>query len=740
MRKKYLYPLFVLIILTSSCMLGQKTVTLAEETKPPEKNTEGVYTTYLPMVVDKQSSADCSTSRLGAILFTEQTSGESTGPYLEALAQEGYTGVAGTPTYDMGAEYFPILADWDRTMICNTLQCLQTRIQHAQDDGIEFEYLSYGPERRDGVPDEEKYNLPWATQSAKEIADQANIPLIISYSTKQLHQEAEERGYAWDDPSQVVALLAPYGDIWMIQAADEYWRLDDNTIRPILSQRVYPPGEEFRAELIKWVGWIKAANPNIKIWIQLGLQRIGVEGENYPDADTLLAYRDSIADLVDGIYITPIYGSVEQFPVANQEMVEAFHRACSTPTGGGAFIPNPSAVEATKQSADNTPAVTAPVQPTKAAATEASYSPEDITLVEEGWTDDLELPCTPSGECMTAIPGYYYRIYENSQYPCGTQGNHQFIVVDSDPNPATPKHLFAKFLGGAVGFWYLDESNERTYFPNENAVGLLTASNNRNMFFRTTITEEHGQGVTKKIRENPGFRIVVPSYCSHDLYKGSGEYNDVDGYNRWGFTAALAAVQYVQANYNTKQVVTYGGSAGAAGAFYIGKELQNVSAIIMDSQAADLSAISQACYDGFNVFGNSYPCFCPEGGQSCMEVLAPRIGFTFNADEPYKFVEAGFDTPIYLIWNERDASIYAHLQYDNLHNALEQYNPGGASVANKVCITDPRTPPGPICNLHVPSGYDFPDTETLVNAVYNWVLQRTGDLQMMKIFLPLVKN
>jgi hypothetical protein len=706
MNKRIIYTFLILCLVNAFCFGGS--VALRAEGSRSSDNV-GNYFAFLPIALRENKTADCLSSRLGSILFTEQTSGESTGPYLESLAQEGYSGLVGTPTYERGAEYFGRLPGWDGVLICNSLECLSQKAEHASNDGLEYEYLSYDPERLDGVPDEEKYNLPWATQEARKIADRWNKPLILSYSTKQLHQEAEERGYDWDDPSEVVAMLAPYGDGWVIQAADEYWRLEDNTIRPILSQRVYPPGEQFRAQVERWVNWIRDANPDIKIWIQLGLQRIGVEGENYPSADLLLEYRSSIVDLVDGVYMTPVYGSIEQFPIANQEMVKVFHRAC-TP------------------------------QATQTEASPASLASDDIILIEEGWTDDFSMPCSPSGECLTILPGYYYRIYENPKYPCGSQGNHLFMVLDDEINTDQPKHLFAKFLGGAVGFWYSDGNGQRVYYPNERAVGLLTASYSRNMFFRTGLSEEHANGVTKKFRENGGFRILIPSYCSHDLYHGRGEFNAVDGFHRWGYSAAMEAVDYVQQHFNTKQIITYGGSAGAAGAFYVGKDQDHVAAIIMDSQAVDLSAISEACYDGYNVFGNTYPCFCPDGGETCMQVLAPRIGFKFQTDEPYQFVEKGFDKPIYYVWNERDASLYAHLQFDNLHHAIEHYKPGGHSVANKVCITDPRTPPGPVCNLHVPSSYDFPETVWLVREIYNWSLLQLGEEMGVNVLLPLILN
>jgi hypothetical protein len=705
MRYTILLSILFLLLFTN-CLSIERTVSFAEQIYPSDSDED--YSIFLPLMTSNDTSTGCVSSRLGSILFTEPTRGESTGPYLEDLAQEGYTGLVGTPTYNTGAEFFGKLPGWDRLFICNSHECLEQRAQRASNEGVDYEYLSYGPERLGGVPPEEKYNLPWATQVAREIADQWNKPLVISYSTKQLHQEAEERGYGWEDPSLIIAMLAPYGDIWMIQAADEYWRLDDGTIRPILSQRVYPPGEEFRAQVEKWVRWIRAANPEIQIWIQLGLQRIGVDGENEPSSDLVMEYRKSILDLVDGIYLTPIYGSIEQFPIANQEMVEVFHQACAAPA----------------------------VQP--AAKLTPSFSNNEITLVEEGWTDNLTLPCPPSGDCLTVLRGYYYRIYENSKYPCGSQGNHQFMVLDNHPDTTIPEHLFVKFPGGGVGFWYLDQSGQATYYPNDRATGLLTSDYFRNMFFRTSVSEEYAAGVTKKFRENPNFRMVAPSYCSHDLYMGTGEYNEVDDFYRWGYSAAMSAVDYVQQNFNTMQLITYGGSAGASGSFYIGKDQENVAAIIMDSQAADLSAISVACYDGLNVFGNAYPCFCPEGGPTCMEVFAPRIGFTFFMDEPYKFIETGFNRPIYYVWNERDASIYAYLQFEKLHEAIEKFNPAGDSIANRVCVTDPRTPPGPECNLHVPSAYDFPVTEQLVEEIYQWALSQVRDEEYVKLFVPFV--
>jgi hypothetical protein len=662
---------------------------------------------YLPIVskglAQMAGWTDCSQSGLGAMLFTWPETGDSSGPTVVALAQDGYTGLAPATNYSDGELYFADLAGWDRGHICQDHNCLRAKAERGATGTPPYEYLAYGPERMDGVPDEEKYNLPWATEVAREIADQWNKKLMISYSTKQLHQEAEERGYDWNDPSQVVAMLAPYGDLWLIQAADEYWRLDDGTVRPVLSQRVYPPGPEFRAEVERWVGWIRDANPEIEIWIQLAMQRIGIPDANQPSAELLLEYREWIVDLVDGVYMMPIYGNLEQFPIANEEMAVAFRQACE------------------------------PAPPVSSSA--PAQAAGSITLVEEGWTDSVTLPCPTPGQCATVLPGYYYRLYENSSYPCGAEGYHQFMVVDQGPDPGTPRHLFAKYLGGAVGLWYYDETGTRTYYPQEQGAVILTDSYNRNMFFRSTVSEEFATGVTRKVRDHGGFRILISSYCSHDLYHGQGEGDPVDGFQRWGYSAAMEAFDYVQQNYATGKIITYGGSAGAAGSFFIGKDQDGVDGIVMDSMGVDLSAISSACHDGINVFGGSFDCFCPDGGPTCMEALAPRIGFTLGQDEPHLSVEAGFDTPIYYVWNERDASLYAYLHFQNMHEAIEQHNPGGSSVANMVCINDPRTLPGPTCNLHCPSIYDFPDTASLVEEIYRWILDRI-DTSFYRVYLP----
>lgn len=326
-----------------------------------------------------------------------------------------------------------------------------------------------------------------------------------------------------------------------------------------------------------------------------------------------------------------------------------------------------------------------------------------MSLVEQGWSEDRAADCTPQGDCSTPVPGYYYRLYESTEHACETTGNHEFLVIDPSDDPTVPRNLFVKFLGGGVGFWYDDADGTSAHWPNDAESAVETAAYNRRMLFRAGLSAEHAQGVTRHVRETSDWRMVVVSYCSHDLYHAAGH------------DAALAAVNYVRANYATTGVVAYGGSAGAAGAFFVGDAL-GVDGIVMDSQAADLTAMRDACNAGLNVFGNSFPC-AGAWGPNAYDLLAPYIGFEMGVDEPWRNLDGA--PPVYLVWNQYDASRYTHLQYDNMHAALT--TKGEPNVAEMVCIDDWGA-----CNLHVPTGKDSPETADLVERVYQWITARVA--------------
>jgi hypothetical protein len=131
-------------------------------------------------------------------------------------------------------------------------------------------------------------------------------------------------------------MLAPHGDLWSIQAADE-WNNPNQTGNsgPILSQMHYLPSPEWRAEAQRWYSAIKSANPNIEVWIQLALHQIGPP-EDPPSAELLLDYREWLVGpqhgppVVDGVYISSVYSypTTSGWIASEQELERVFNLAC----------------------------------------------------------------------------------------------------------------------------------------------------------------------------------------------------------------------------------------------------------------------------------------------------------------------------------------------------------------------------------------------------------------------------
>jgi pimeloyl-ACP methyl ester carboxylesterase len=96
--------------------------------------------------------------------------------------------------------------------------------------------------------------------------------------------------------------------------------------------------------------------------------------------------------------------------------------------------------------------------------------------------------------------------------------------------------------------------------------------------------------VTRRIRD--GYRVLIVSYCDHDLYAGQGTRyrNNPRGGEVNGLEASVAAIKYVGRNYPTTQIFTHGTSAGATGAFLAAMQLHsegiNITGVVADSHVA----------------------------------------------------------------------------------------------------------------------------------------------------------
>lgn len=332
---------------------------------------------------------------------------------------------------------------------------------------------------------------------------------------------------------------------------------------------------------------------------------------------------------------------------------------------------------------------------TKIIPTTSTIPDKNIKLIKEGTKD-----------------GYYYWLYENTKYPCGKSGNHEFLVFQKGGSK-DKRNLLVRFHGGAAGFFKSDGS----YVPKEGFKAFLYAKKERGVMFNTAL----GDGLTKLFREQDDWRVLVPSYCSHDFYIGKGQYSEFDGFSRWGYFAAQEAINFVQEKFLTDKIITYGTSAGASGAFYHGYQRNNVMGIVMDSNSMDLSSMKTNCERGISTCcGKDVDiCECFDLGKSCVEMMAERVGFELGKDEPHLMIERDeINKPIYFIWNTNDRYYKgenAKYYMENLDKNIKLFNPGGKSVAKQVCVTCPncKNP----CTVHSPTKQNIDETY----EVYHWI-------------------
>jgi len=181
--------------------------------------------------------------------------------------------------------------------------------------------------------------------------------------------------------------------------------------------------------------------------------------------------------------------------------------------------------------------------------------------------------------------------YRNLKYHCGLSGNYTFLVVEPRNNPGSEAPLWIHLHGGAHGYFDnqgeyhtrinqdQDSWNHEEPFEDLRKISLHPLVDKNGLFVDNTLT--------RKLKE--GYRLLVVSYCDHDLYSGLGTPypNNPKGGEVNGLQATMAAVEYTAGNYSTTHVFAHGTSAGSVGAyalaFAFAREGTSLSGIIMDS-------------------------------------------------------------------------------------------------------------------------------------------------------------
>jgi hypothetical protein len=172
----------------------------------------------------------------------------------------------------LSALHFPELEGVTRLLGAPSLEMLEQKAERALADDVPYEALAYGLETSPTTPDSEWGDMVGSTESALAIADRYGKSLIVGpgFRLMSRHEDA-------------YPAMAASSDLWMLQTQQ---------------LQKGPPGEDYREEVSRIAQLIRSGNPDIGIWAQ-----ITFPPDREPDPEEWLAYRASIADLVDGTFI-----------------------------------------------------------------------------------------------------------------------------------------------------------------------------------------------------------------------------------------------------------------------------------------------------------------------------------------------------------------------------------------------------------------------------------------------------
>lgn len=311
----------------------------------------------------------------------------------------------------------------------------------------------------------------------------------------------------------------------------------------------------------------------------------------------------------------------------------------------------------------------------------------------------------------TVRDGWRYDYYENRAYPCSIAGYQTFAIgrrLGSSETAERP--LWVKMRGGGKG-WF-----DRSGAPQPSAENKTEISLDALLHYDTP-------GLMAQVKDAPeGFRTLLVSMCSHDVYAGNenddphNPYTTPDGQPRrtTGLISTVAAVKFTRAAYPTTRYFLHGTSAGGAGTFHVAVGLQRQgnppAGLVSDSGIVDV-----AREDAIPAH-----CFTDDGGENRAPVAArvdPEVADPAN--QPDLLVSRGeLTVPIMHVWNHGDLNACGltpmactlrdgttvtlsvpDCRHENMRRAIAAQDPGHESRNLPVCVAGSAgTPP---CSQHV---------------------------------------
>lgn len=344
----------------------------------------------------------------------------------------------------------------------------------------------------------------------------------------------------------------------------------------------------------------------------------------------------------------------------------------------------------------------------------------------------------------TDVDGWHYDYYENRAYPCSISGFQTFAIGTKIGSSKIAKRpLWVKMRGGGLG-WFDEAGKPQPSAGNKTQISL------------TEMLRYDDDGLMAKVKAAPeGFRTLLVSMCSHDLYAGN---NNTDPHNPFktatgkprltnGLIATKAAVQFARSRYPTTDHVLHGTSAGGAGTFHVAWALQlqglAPAGLVSDSGIVDVDrsdAIPPECFD-------------ESSGESHRDDLAARVDpvVADPDNQPDLLVSRGeLTVPVLHVWSHGDPNTCGRTpmacerrdgstvqlgvtdcRHENLRAAIAAQGPTSRSVSMPVCVTLP-TSSGP-CATHVVTtragarNTDPASPADYQTAILDWARDRLAD-------------
>jgi hypothetical protein len=241
-------------------------------------------TTKVPMIIATASSqAPTPTSSAATILTSRTAAAAASACRLGAglredtvetqLAYQSPGGLYVTGSLGLAEEYFGQLETGLRVLVGPSLARLRELADQASASGVPYDALAYSLEAGRHTPMDEQMDVVGATRQASSLAH-AHGKLLLMGPGLGLMEEN------WAQ----YPTMASYADLWTIQTQ----RLQSN-----------PAGPKYREEVEKIISQLRMGNADLRIWAQIS---VTPGGQELSTAE-VLAYREAISDLVDGVYI-----------------------------------------------------------------------------------------------------------------------------------------------------------------------------------------------------------------------------------------------------------------------------------------------------------------------------------------------------------------------------------------------------------------------------------------------------